>query len=146
MELPNDDVENENMRLKAELAKLKAEKLASYNPAFCNIYYCSDLGNKVMNTMKNTHEKFPLGAAAELIDNAREAAKILPEGTVKSIELRIEKELAGRAISFTDNGKGMNYKSLYSMLKPGKKTTKVRTILGKDSKQEQWGWAARLLF
>ena len=144
IKLPNDDVENENMRLKAELAKLKAEKLASANPAFCNIYHCSDLGNKVMNTMKNTHEKFPLGAAAELIDNAREAAKILPEGTVQSIELRIEKELGGRAISFTDNGKGMNYKSLYLMLKPGK-GTKGKNNFGQGFKTGTMGLGGEAL-
>eukprot|EP00291_Cryptomonas_curvata_P009467 CAMPEP_0172200068 /NCGR_PEP_ID=MMETSP1050-20130122/29083_1 /TAXON_ID=233186 /ORGANISM="Cryptomonas curvata, Strain CCAP979/52" /LENGTH=117 /DNA_ID=CAMNT_0012877251 /DNA_START=116 /DNA_END=466 /DNA_ORIENTATION=+ len=68
--------------------------------------------------MKNTHEKFPLGAAAELIDNSREAAKVVAN-SVEPLDLRIEKELGGRALSFTDNGTGMDYENLYLMLKPG---------------------------
>ena len=54
-------------------------------PPFTNLYYCKDNGSKVINIMKNTHQKFPLGTAAELIDNSSEAAVVLDEGTERVV-------------------------------------------------------------
>ena len=111
------DDSNKDEIIRNLLAQLKSPN----SPPFCNLHHCEAVGNKFLNTMKQTHEKFSLGAVAELIDNSREAAKS-DRGVVEPVELRIEKESGGRALSFSDNGKGMDYKTLYLMLKPGKGT------------------------
>jgi hypothetical protein len=105
----------DNAIMKAQLAQQSCSKA----PPYTNFYQLKDIGKRALDSMGNTHIHFPFGAVAELIDNAREAAKMSERSDIHPPTMSIELEMGGRGISFTDTGRGMDVNIVYSMIESG---------------------------
>jgi hypothetical protein len=77
--------------LKAQLAQQSCSKA----PPYTNFYQLKDIGKRALDSIGNTHLQSPFGTVAELIDNAREAAKMSERSVVYPPTISIELDMGG---------------------------------------------------